>query len=394
MTPLALLPVIAQLAAAPAHDATVLFAGDVVPHGDVLESLHAHGPASLLGPLAGVLARADLAVVNLETPVVPTRPESPDGTLRFNAPASLVTALAEAGVDAVSLANNHGYDQGERGVAETLRAVREAGVASFGAADAGADPLAPARFPLAGGTLCVMGFTRILNFDMAPPSAGVPRLAMALPERPDEERAVLARVRQEAGRCGALVVSVHTGVEYTDRPEPRDRAFFHALADAGADVVVGHHSHTPHPAERYAARGRDVPIFYSLGNLVSAQGSAAERAPLSANDAFQVVRDARTREGLLAVVRFAPAPEHRLRVASWGWTPLWTRNDREAARAARRHVEISASVMPWNGGDSRFLRARWQGLASRIGSSFLLPSSALPGADTVYETPNALQASR
>ncbi|MBI5516541.1 MAG: CapA family protein [Deltaproteobacteria bacterium] len=381
----ALLTVVAQLASP--SEATVVFAGDLVPHGDVLSSLHAHGEASLVGPLAGVLARADLALANLETPSVEALPESPDASLRFNVHRDFLRGLALAGLDGLTLANNHGYDQGLSGVTETLRAVRAAGMTPIGAADASGDPLEPARFTVAGGTLCVVAATRILNFEVSPIRPGVPRLGMARSDPGlDEERAFLARVRDAARTCDAVVVSLHTGVEYTDRPEPRDRVFFRAVAQAGADVIVGHHSHTPHPVEVVRVGAREVPVFTSLGNLVSAQGSAAERAPLEPDEPFQVVRDPRTREGLLAVLRFAPVQNapRRLRLVRWGYVPLWIQNDREAARRQGAMVTISAAAMPWNGGPRGFLRGRWAGLVRRVGDAWLYPRELLPGADTAW----------
>ena len=92
------LAALAQLSAPAAASYTVTLAGDVVPHGDVLASMHAHGPASLLGGVAGVLSRADLALVNLETPVSPSRPESPDGSIRFNVHEDFARAIGAAGV--------------------------------------------------------------------------------------------------------------------------------------------------------------------------------------------------------------------------------------------------------------------------------------------------------
>lgn len=380
------LSALAQLAA-PSY--TVALGGDVVPHGDVLASVHAHGPASLLGAVAGVLSRVDLAVVNLETPVAPARPESPDGSIRFNVHADFARALAASGVDAVSIANNHGYDQGVEAVGDSVRAIRSAGITPLGAALAGEDPMAPQRFALGSSTLCVMAATRILNFEVSPVSTGVPRLAMARPEVAGEERAMLDRVRLESSRCSALVVFVHTGAEYTDTPEPRDRVFFRALAAAGADVVAGHHSHTAHPVERYTTGARVVPIYYSLGNLVSAQGSAAERAPLEPGEAFQVVRDPRTREGLLAVLRFTPDASGRLRVSESGYVPLWTQNDRAEALARGAVPTITAAAMPLGGGARGAMRARWNALVARVGRAMLFPLRELPGVETVY-APEAL----
>ncbi len=383
----ALLPVALQLAAASADRppvATVLVAGDVVPHGDVLTSLRAHGAASLLSGVAGLFARADAVVVNLESPADLDRAENPDGSLRFNAPAALLDGLAGAGVDVVTLANNHGYDQGPEGIAATLRNTASRGLRAAGASPGEGDPFAPAEISVAGQTLCVLAATRILNFPVPPPRPGSPRLALARPEHPDEERALLDAVRAAAGRCGGVLVSLHTGSEYGDGPEPRDRGFFRAVARAGALAVVGHHSHTPHPVETARVGDREVPLFYSLGNLVSAQGSAAERSPSRPDAPFQVVRDPRTREGLLAVLRFAAAPGRKLTLASWGWLPLWTHNDREAARARGAAVTISADVMPWDGGPTPLLRHRWNHLTQRLGLARRYDGRTLPGADTAY----------
>jgi len=379
----ALIPVALQVAAT-TPVATVLCAGDVVPHGDVLASLRAHGAASLLSGVAGVFARADAVVVNLETPAHAGRPESADGALRFNAPGSLLDGLAGAGVDVVTLANNHGYDQGPEGIAESLRAAASRGMQVAGASAGSADARAPVEVPLYGRRLCVLAATRILNFPVPEPRPGVARLSLARPERPDEERALLDAVAAASRRCGAVVVSLHTGSEYGDEPEPRDRPFFRAVARAGAAAVIGHHSHTPHPIEVVTVGGREVPLFYSLGNLVSAQGSAAERAPTRPGDPFQVVRDPRTREGLLAVLRFAPATENRLALVGWGWLPLWTANDREVARARGATVTISAALMPWRGGASSVLRARWRHLERRLGAARRYDGPSLPGADTAY----------
>jgi len=382
----ALIPVALQLAAtrvAPG-EATVLVAGDVVPHADVLASVRAHGAPSLLWGVAGLFARADAVVVNLEAPAVLSQPETVDGSLRFNASAALLDGLAGAGVDVVSLANNHGYDQGPEGIATTVGHATARGLRVAGASAGAADPFAPVELTVLGRSLCVVAATRILNFPVPAPRPGQARLALARPEVPGEEAALLAAVRTAASRCGGVIVSLHTGSEYGDQPERRDRGFFRAVARAGAMAVLGHHSHTAQPVETVRAGDRTVPLFYSLGNLVSAQGSAAVRAPSGPDDPFQVVRDPRTREGVLAVLRFAAAPQGRLALASWGWVPLWTQNDRETARARGATVTISADVMPWQGGASALLRHRWNRLTQHLGLAHRFDGRTLPGAETAY----------
>lgn len=363
--------------------ATVVFGGDVVPHGDVLAAFEAHGSASLFGPIAPVLREADLALVNFETPAAPSRPVHRSG-LRFNVHADFVQALAASGIDGVSVANNHAFDMGIAGVGETVTTLRSAGVRAIGGALPGEDPLAPEEFSLPGGRLCVFAATRLLNFSLTLPSAGQPRIALARYDAPGEEEALLAAVRRHRVRCGAIIVSLHSGVEYLDRPEPRDRVYFRRVAEAGADVVIGHHSHTPHPIEVYSTGGRQVPIFYSLGNFVSNQGASAEARLDPFHDGrYHVSLDPRTREGLLAVLRFEGTGNGRLRLAWFGYVPLWTVNSRFLTGSGCVPV-ISAALMPREGGGMPWLRSRWEQLVQRVGSQYLLAPGLLPGEAGAY----------
>ena len=264
--------------------------------------------------------------------------------MRFNVHASFLDALTEAGVDAVSSANNHVFDQGVSGVDETVRALRAHHVTPIGAALAGEDPLAPAEFSLAGSTLCVLAATRLLNFDMTVPGADRARVALARPEVPSEESAFLGAVRAAHERCGAVMVSLHAGSEYEDRVEPRERAFFRRVAEAGADVVIGHHPHVPLRAEWIDAGGRRVPVFYSLGNLVSNQGANAEAALLEELTHPHVSLDPRTRAGLLASLRFERHGA-RLSLTSAGYLPIWTRNAHRPSPDAPA-PQVSTGLMP------------------------------------------------
>jgi poly-gamma-glutamate synthesis protein (capsule biosynthesis protein) len=362
-----------------APSGTVMFAGDVIPHASVIEAFETRGAASLLAPIAPVLRAADIALVNLETPVSPSH-HVPRSGVRFNVHAEFVRALADAGIDGVSVANNHAYDQGARAVGETVATLRAAGVRPAGGALAGEDPLEPVEYALAGSTLCVIAATRIHNyFSVAPRDASAPRVAAAEPFWPQHEHALLAAVRHARTHCGAVLVSLHSGAEYTTAPLARDRAFFRRVADAGADVVIGHHPHTTQPIEVYAAGHRRVPIFYSLGNLISAQGWAADAPRATSGHARPVFEtDARLREGLLAVLRFEATGE-RLRVAEFGFVPLWTVNS-DIEHRAGDGTRVETVLFPSDGAGNAVMRERYASLVARIGAAYLLPMGSLPGA--------------
>ena len=130
--------------------ATIAAVGDVRMHEAVKRSAEAHrkdapdgGYAWLYAQVADLLSQPDLTFANLETPVAP---DAAAGTREyvFNAPPEAVAALRRAGVDLVSVANNHAFDQGRPGFEETLRRVEAAGVRAVGAGPA-ARPAGPVR---------------------------------------------------------------------------------------------------------------------------------------------------------------------------------------------------------------------------------------------------------
>lgn len=376
-----------RAAAAAPREAVLVFGGDLVPHGEVLRSMASKGGASLFAPIVETLRAADIAMLNFETPAAPSRP-IPTSQMQFNVHEDFVRAVAEAGLDAVSVANNHGYDAGVDAVGETVRTLRAANVVAMGGALPDEDPLVPSRITVMGETLCVFAATRLLNFDMEVPGPGRARLGIAREAINAEREGFINAVRNaRAQRCTAVMVSLHTGTEYTDRPEARDRTFFRRCADAGADVVIGHHSHTPHPVEMYRVprSERVVPIFYSLGNFLSNQGAAAEAGVDPEPGAVHNVNfDARTREGLLAIVRFRRPAAGRLEIARAGWVPLWTINTPLRRRAGEAQT-IQAALMPWEGGGDTLLRARWASLLRRVGAESLLDRAEVPAFDAAYE---------
>jgi poly-gamma-glutamate synthesis protein (capsule biosynthesis protein) len=149
----------------------------------------------------------------------------------------------------------------------------------------------------------------------------------------------IAAAKREPG-CDAVVAIFHGGLEYQAMGnEPRTQA--RVAAEAGADLVVMHHPHVASPLEMLATKdGRKVPLFASLGNLVTNQGESW-RMPLfpSAPDPHLVCMNAWTRLGVIADVSFSWDAARRLEVA-YGYHLVWTDNDHaeHPARASSRIV--------------------------------------------------------
>jgi poly-gamma-glutamate synthesis protein (capsule biosynthesis protein) len=224
---------------------TIAFGGDVSFSG--LEAALSTDPASVLSAVAPTLSGADLAIVNLETALATGGSPEPKA-FNFRAPPAALDALSAAGVDAVTMANNHGMDFGADGLAESL-ALRGTSRADHGVAIVGIgadedDAYAPFVTEVDGHVVGLIGANDV--FDDALQSrwtAGPSRAGLASARSGDRQERLLAEVRDLRDQVDTLVVYLHMGVEKQTCPSDRQIELADALHLAGADVVVGSHAH-------------------------------------------------------------------------------------------------------------------------------------------------------
>jgi poly-gamma-glutamate synthesis protein (capsule biosynthesis protein) len=239
---------------------TLAFGGDIHFESPILEKLGA-SPASVLGPIAPVLRRADLAVVNLETAVT-GRGDAAAKTYTFRAPPSAFQALAAGGVDVANVANNHGMDFGLTGLRDTFAAARRARFPLIGAGWNAEQAYAPYRRTIRGQRIAVIGATQVLDDHLiADWSAGEGKAGLASAK---DEPQLLAAVREARESSDTVVVFLHWGRELVTCPTGVQRSLARKLVTAGADVVVGSHAHVLLGAGRL---GKAL-VAYGLGNFV------------------------------------------------------------------------------------------------------------------------------
>jgi poly-gamma-glutamate capsule biosynthesis protein CapA/YwtB (metallophosphatase superfamily) len=235
--------------------------GDVNLGDAVGTAIARHGARYPWLSVARVLRSADLAVANLECAVSTRGAPWPGKQYTFRGkPSSLRAAGRFAGVDAVSLANNHSLDYGRAAFRDTLANARRFGIAPFGG---GRDIVAARRAAvLRRGNLRVafVGFSdvRPLGFDAGPGLSGA---APAFPEH------IRAGVRAARRRADVVVAYFHWGIERSTVPSSRQHALAQTALDAGAKVVLGAHPHVLQPIVR---RGKRRLVAWSLGNFVFA----------------------------------------------------------------------------------------------------------------------------
>lgn len=224
-------------------------------------------PVAPLRPVQELLTGADLTVANLESTLSTAGPARQGGD-SFAALPAAARGLVDVGVDAVSLANNHTGDFGERALLETLGVLADAGLPAFGA---GRDLAAASRAVVLerhGVRFGLLGFNAIGETPRA--TAGTAgALSVRMPPRTGplveaDLRHVLRQVRRLARRVDVVVVLPHWGTQYTHVAEPVQGRVAARLAGAGADLVVGGHPHWVQGLERHG----DTLVAHSLGNFV------------------------------------------------------------------------------------------------------------------------------
>lgn len=241
----------------------VTFLGDVLVGGEAQPTLDRRGDDHAFAGIRHLLAGSDLVVANHEGPI--TARDVPDRKLDtgrkrywYRALPRAVDALVDAGVRVVSLGNNHVLDFGADALADTIRALDEAGIASCGAGMTRAEARRPAIITVNGVRFGFLSFMQRYHLYVEErlyatrTSAGPLRLTLSRAQRDLERLAERADVR---------VALVHWGRNYRKRNQRQTR-LANALCNAGADLVIGHHPHVPQPIE---LRG-GVPVCYSLGN--------------------------------------------------------------------------------------------------------------------------------
>lgn len=238
----------------PEPAAEVMIASDWAPIRNFAPVI-ARDPAAVYGDVLEELRRADLRLVNLECPLTSRGAAAcKSGSVLRGRPAD-VRGLSAVPFEAATLANNHVFDYGVAGFRETCRVLRAHGIRAAGAGLTGKEACRPLRLKVKGLRLTIINFSEAEDLTAAADGPGV---------RGWEVDAIAQQVRAERQRADVVLAVGHCGLEYIPFPPPYVARAFERIAEAGADLVIGHHPHVPQGVQIH---GR-TPICYSLGNFV------------------------------------------------------------------------------------------------------------------------------
>ena len=237
--------------------------GDVMLAQSIGRRIVRKGPLAPWEQVKPYLDEADLVVANLEC-TISERGTQWAKTFTFRAPPAAADSLVTAGIDVVSLANNHALDYGIPAFEDTLTLLEQRAIGYAGGGRDAAAAHAALVVESNGLRIAFLGYVLPFSGRHAfstrqwEASAGKPGLAIGSPEVVGGE---VAAARELAD---LVVVMIHGGVEYSHGPDKKMRNVSRAAVEAGATLVIGHH---PHVLQGYE-RGEGTLIAYSIGNFV------------------------------------------------------------------------------------------------------------------------------
>ncbi|MEK7167577.1 MAG: CapA family protein, partial [Patescibacteria group bacterium] len=235
-------------------ETVLLFGGDAMLSRVVGQRMEKYGFNWPWEKIKDQLLKADISVINLESPfLLNSNYLVPTGSFSFKADPKAVSGLEDAGIDLVSLANNHFGNQGQKGMLDTFKVLGDikyvgAGKDIDSAHQGEIMEVNGIKFGFLG-----YGYPEILY--VAGKNAGIADMDL------EKMRQDVVRMKKEAD---VVIVLMHAGIEYVNTPNKQQKDFAHLAIDSGADLVIGHHPHWVQLFEKYKGK----PIFYSLGNLV------------------------------------------------------------------------------------------------------------------------------
>lgn len=244
-------------------ETTILFTGDVLFANAFKAGYDAKGIEGVIEKdLLAELNDADILMVNNEFPYSDRGVPMEDKQFTFRCSPSYVKALNEMGVDVVSLANNHTLDYGKEALSDTFTTLDQAGILYGGAGESVERAEEVQVIEVNGKKYGFLAVSRVIPVASWKVENSAPGIFSCY----DDTRLVelVAEAKEE---CDFLAVYPHWGVEYAAYPESYQTKIAERCIEAGADVIVGSHTHCLQGVSYINGK----PVFYSLGNFIFGQ---------------------------------------------------------------------------------------------------------------------------
>ncbi|MDO4594433.1 MAG: CapA family protein [Tissierellia bacterium] len=247
-------------------DTTFSFVGDIGFSRYVEEESKKEGYDHFFSRISDNFRNRDVVFANFESAIIDRNKEyqKPKGHIFLDAKDESLDAIKNAGIDLLSFSNNHSGDFGPKGTLDTIDVLKDQKINYIGIGKDVEDAKRPYEFEKDGVKYSIMAVTDSLKQGQS-----------ARKNKPG----VLSTKSNEylncANKCSKnsdiTIAYLHSGKEYTRKIEKKQEKVAHNLIDAGCDVIVGSHTHSILPIEKY----KDGIIFYGIGNFIFDQGAAS-----------------------------------------------------------------------------------------------------------------------
>ncbi len=234
----------------------IILVGDVMLNRGVEHMIEKEGSGNFKFPfwkIADYLNKADIVFGNLESPIS-DKGEKVGSIYSFRAEPEAIDGLTFAGFDVMSVANNHAFDYGWAALKDTLERLKEAGIDYVGIDS-------PVVKEIKGTKIAFLAYT----------NSGLASWGIGWADWNNLEE-IKKQVQETKEKADILIVSLHAGEEYQEKPNQFQVDLSKMAVEAGTDLVVGHHAHVIQPCEKYGGGF----ICYGLGNFVFDQGFSEE----------------------------------------------------------------------------------------------------------------------
>ena len=224
------------------------------------------------------LRNADYSIANLETTIGTGGDVPYSGYPRFHTPDALLDALRDAGVDFLTLANNHILDRGIEGLRLTADSVEARGFDFGGAVRTPQEKETLPVVELGGirvGFLCYTDTMNIMSEHETEAEALARAEASGVITLQKADISADVRRARDAG-AEFIIALPHWGLEYRREPEAETVVLAKKMIASGVDVILGNHPHMVQPVEHLTVETetgerRTGLVAYSLGNFISNQ---------------------------------------------------------------------------------------------------------------------------
>lgn len=246
-----------------AYDFTLCFAGDISLDESAVTTAQLdaseNGISDCISPeLIQIMQDADLMCLNNEF-TFSTNGSPMEGKMyTFRANPERVAVLQEMGVDVVQLANNHVYDYGKQALLDTFTTLENADIDYFGAGKNLEEAMEPVYYEIDGKTIALVAASRAEKFKMTPQATETEPGIL----RCYDTELFIEAIKEADENADFVIAVVHWGTEYSYDLEDVQLSTGKEYLDAGADAIIGGHSHCLQGMEYYDGK----PIIYSLGN--------------------------------------------------------------------------------------------------------------------------------